>query len=728
MMKVLYPLLLPIIRNCWRFFRICLSKGKQKQGALFHNRATPRAQPAPLPSNEADRLKALHCYNILDTPPEAEFDDLTALAAQICDAPVALISLIDTDRQWFKSKVGVEATETPRDLAFCTHTILKPDQLLVVPNTLKDRRFATHPLVISHPNIRFYAGVPLVTPDGLPLGTICVLDIIPRHLTSQQKEALRALGRQVITQMELRINLAKLERTIAKRKQAESALRQQGEWLEVTLSSIGDAVIATDMRATITFMNPWAEVLTGWLAEEAVGRKIDEVVHILDEQTRRPVFIPVEQVIQERVVVEWSKYTVLLARDGREIPIDYSCAPILSISGSMYGAVLAFRNMNARRKAEKERLQLLEREQAAREEAEAARNRTTNILESITDGFFAVDKEWQFTYLNPQAEPLMQRSRHELLGKKIWDEFPETVGLVFFEQFHKAVSQRVAVEFEEFYPPLNTWFAVHAYPAKDGLSVYLQDITKRKQAEEEVFKALEREKELNELKSRFIAMASHEFRTPLTAIQGSADLLEIYGYKLSNDKKLIHLHRIQDHVQNMVRLLDDVLLIGKAEAGKMEFQQVNLDLEQYCYSLVEELQLTASSQHKIAFSILGKCTHACMDEKLLRHILTNLLSNAIKYSPQGGTVNFELACGESEAVFQIKDQGIGIPPEDIHRMFESFHRAKNVGKIAGTGLGLAIVKRSVDSHGGEITVTSEVGVGTAFTVRLPLNEKRETAI
>lgn len=721
MMKLLRPLLFQVIRNCWRLFHICLSKGKQKKSARFNSRQTPRAQPVPLPDNEADRLKVLHCYNILDTPPEKEFDDLTALAAHVCDTPVALISLLDTDRQWFKSKVGVEAIETPRNLAFCNQTILKPDELLVVPNTLKDWRFATHPLVMSHPNIRFYAGVPLVTPSGFPLGTLCVLDIIPRHLTSQQREALQALGRQVITQMELRVNLAKLECTVAKRKQAESALRQQGEWLEVTLSSIGDAVIATDMTATLTFMNPWAEVLTGWLTEEAMGQKINEIFHIIDEQTRLPVFIPIERVLQERVVVEWSKHTVLLARDGREIPIDYSCAPILSISGSMYGVVLAFRNMNARRKAEKERLQLLEREKAAREEAEAARSRTTNILESITDGFFAVDSQWQFTYLNPQVEPLMQRSRHELLGKKIWDEFPEAVGLVFFEQFHKAVSQRIAVKFEELYPPLNTWFAVHAYPAKDGLSVYLQDITKRKQAEEEVRKALEREKELSELKSRFISMASHEFRTPLTAIQGSADLLQHYSQKLSDEKKLTHLHRIQDSIQHMVQLLDDILLIGKAEAGKTEFQPATLDLKQYCCNLVEEMQLTASSQHKIAFSILGECTQACMDEKLLRHILTNLLSNAIKYSPQGGTVHFELACGQKEVTFQIKDQGIGIPPEDLRRLFESFHRAKNVGKITGTGLGLAIVKRSVDLHGGKISVTSEVGVGTAFTVRLPLN-------
>jgi signal transduction histidine kinase len=148
-------------------------------------------------------------------------------------------------------------------------------------------------------------------------------------------------------------------------------------------------------------------------------------------------------------------------------------------------------------------------------------------------------------------------------------------------------------------------------------------------------------------------------------------------------------------------------------------------LEQFCGNLVEELQLSASTQHTLALVSQCQCVDAWVDEKLLRHILNNLLSNAIQYSPAGGTVHFELTCHYREAIFQIRDEGIGIPPEDLKRLFETFHRATNVGEIQGTGLGLAIVKRAVDLHGGKIAVNSEVGIGTTFTVTLPLHGDRQ---
>jgi signal transduction histidine kinase len=247
-------------------------------------------------------------------------------------------------------------------------------------------------------------------------------------------------------------------------------------------------------------------------------------------------------------------------------------------------------------------------------------------------------------------------------------------------------------------------------------------ILRRKQAEEEVSKALEQERELSELKSRFISMTSHEFRTPLTTILSSAELLEDYGDDWSKNKKVEHLQRIQNSVDRMTQLLNDVLLLGKVEAGKLECQPSPMNLNKFCSDLIEELQLGDGKKHTITFVKKGEWTTAYMDEKLLRQILSNLLSNAIKYSPVGSTVQMTASCEKGEVIFKIKDSGIGIPSEDLQRLFDTFHRAKNVGTIPGTGLGMAIVKKSVDLHGGQITVNTEVGVGTVFTVTLPLKQ------
>lgn len=277
-----------------------------KRSASIHSMKT-----AALPDNEADRLKALERYNILDTSAEEAFDDLTRLAAYICGTPIALVSLVDANRQWFKSKVGLEATETPRETAFCAHTILNSGDLLVVPNALEDDRFAGNPLVTSDPNIRFYAGTPVVTPDGFPLGSLCVIDRVPRNLTPEQLEALRSLGRQVINQMELKLSVIRLERQIERNKEVEHKQRASDRQVVDLLENITDAFFTLDRQWRFTCVNRVAANTWERQSEELLGQKIWEV---FPEIVGSPFEHHYRQAVIKQVSLTFEEFFVPLSR------------------------------------------------------------------------------------------------------------------------------------------------------------------------------------------------------------------------------------------------------------------------------------------------------------------------------------------------------------------------------------------------------------------------------
>lgn len=246
------------------------------------------------------------------------------------------------------------------------------------------------------------------------------------------------------------------------------------------------------------------------------------------------------------------------------------------------------------------------------------------------------------------------------------------------------------------------------------------DITERKKSEADTHEALEQQKALNELRTRFVAMTSHEFRTPLSGILSAEELLRHYGSRLPEHEKLEILDSIAAGVKRMTGMLDRVLLLGKADAQMLEFEPHPLDLQKLCNQLLEEARMQQpDSLCDLRLVYTAEPGLGMYDEKLLRHIFGNLLSNAVKYSPLGGLVQFKVRADEDMIIMDVADEGIGIPEEELPHLFESFHRASNVGTIQGTGLGLAIVRNAVDIHGGTIGVQSGAGSGTCFTVRLP---------
>ena len=257
------------------------------------------------------------------------------------------------------------------------------------------------------------------------------------------------------------------------------------------------------------------------------------------------------------------------------------------------------------------------------------------------------------------------------------------------------------------------------------LRVRLEILLRIRQFSLDLLSANQKLQEMNELKSQFVSMVSHEFRNPLGAVSGFIQVMERQGDKLSPDKKQQYYQRIHDSLQRMTNLVNDVLIIGRVGVGKLKFEPAPLDLEKFCRNLVQEFKFSSQTQHQINFTVaIGntrKPQAVCMDKNLLHHIFNNLLENAVKYSPEESKINFTLSYEEDKAIFAIKDQGIGIPLEDQAQLFESFYRATNVGQTQGTGLGLSIVKQCIDLHGGEISCTSTVDRGTIFTVTLPLN-------
>lgn len=239
-------------------------------------------------------------------------------------------------------------------------------------------------------------------------------------------------------------------------------------------------------------------------------------------------------------------------------------------------------------------------------------------------------------------------------------------------------------------------------------------------ARNELDHALAQERDVNELKSRFIAMVSHEFRTPLGVTMSALELLRHHRARLPADKQEELLEDIFSSTLRMSGLMEQVLLLGRVEAGRVACRPAPVNLAELCGKLADESRSATNRREPIEVRCEGDLSDVRVDEGLVRHILTNLLSNAVKYSPEGSAIDFR-ARREGETVeFVVADQGIGIPEEDQPRLFEAFHRASNVGDISGTGLGLLLVKRCVEVHGGEIALRSQAGQGTAFTVRLPL--------
>jgi PAS domain S-box-containing protein len=361
-------------------------------------------------------------------------------------------------------------------------------------------------------------------------------------------------------------------------------------------------------------------------------------------------------------------------------------------------------------------------------------DRLRRVIQNMPVMMFALDEKGNTIVWNRECERITGFSAEQIVGN------PKGLNMLYPDEKSRQDLRDALLEHSDYRDweweitcsdgsaKTISWFNISSMYPVPGWAAWQMgfDVSDRKRTRLELEEALKKERELGELKSRFVAMASHEFRTPLTTIRASVDLLEHYGDRMQDEKKSSYLQEIAREVTNITGLLDDILTIGRAEAGRLELKPTPCDLHRLCAEMIEMSKPNAKPGHHFKFDWKGQLDPVNLDEQLVRHMVSNMLSNAVKYSPEGGLIHIAVVRDPEEISIAVTDEGIGIPESERDRIYEAFHRFPNVGAISGTGLGLAILKRAVERHGGRVEFESTVGEGTTWSVTLPLTSSPES--
>jgi PAS domain S-box-containing protein len=717
--------------------------------------------PAPVPSNEAARLQALRDFQILDTAPEPAFDDLTFLAAHICQVPMALISLVDRDRQWFKSSVGVTRTETSRGESFCAHAILGPE-LLIVPDALADPRFQDNPLVTADPKIRFYAGAPLITGDGLAIGSLCVLDHVPRQLTGEQTRALRALGQLVVAQMELRRDLLvhrRSQQRLAAQYATSRVLSEAAHLAEATPRILQAVCESLDWEhAAIWTVDREAHTLRCVDVWHPPGVQFPEFERV-SRETRFPPGIGLPGRVWSSGQPAWIPDVVqdynfprapCAAKEGLRGAFGF---PIL-LKGEVLGVMEFFSREIRQPDEELLRMmgtigsqigQFIERRKA---EEELDRFFTLSLDMLCIAGF-----DGYFKRINPAWRSVLGWSEQELLGQPYMDfVHPEDQPSTAAAAAMIAAGANI-ISFENRYRCRDgryKWLLWKSVPLREQQMIYCaaRDITDRKQAEQaqqenasrlaQLVKELEaakrRAEDATRAKSEFLANVSHEIRTPMNAILGMTELA--LRTRLTGRQRE-YLGAVKNSADALLVLVNDILDLSKIEARKLDLDQVEFRLRD---TLEEAIKVLALRAHERGLELVCYVRPEAPDLLVgdpgrLRQVVFNLVGNAIKFTHHGEVVvRAEVESLTAEGVVlhcSVADTGIGVPPDKQRMIFEAFAQADSSmsRRYGGTGLGLAISSELVELMGGRMWLESEEGQGSVFhfTARFALAAARAPA-
>ena len=668
-------------------------------------------QSAPLPANESARLAALQQLDVLDSAPEAEFDALVRVASLVCGVPISLISLIDTERQWFKANVGLPGVhETARDLAFCAHAILD-DQLFEVPDATQDPRFYDNPLVASQPDIRFYAGEPIVLSDGHRIGTLCVIDRQPRQLDDKQREIMRDLavaaaraleGRRATRVQQLNEEALLKSKALLNR---TGTLARVGGW---ELDLVTSKVHWTDETCRIHGVEP------------GYSPSVAGAIEFYAPEARHAI----ESAVQEAMAggAGFDLELPFVRRDGAHLWV-HALGSVESENGQPVRLVGAFQDITVRRQAQQALMEVQERIRLATEtggigiwDLDLATNAAT--WDAQTYRLFGLDPSdstdiytlWM-RHLHPDdrasAEQALQASMatgalYALAYRVVWPDqsirYLKGYGRVSLNSQGQAT--RIV-----------------------GTNI---DVTEAAHYAQSLQDAREKAEEASQSKGQFLANMSHEIRTPMNAILGLLSLLQ--NTELT-PRQQDYASKTEGAAQSLLGLLNDILDFSKVEAGKMTLERVPFRLDRLLRNLSVVLSANVGSKDlEVLFDVDPTLPDVLLGDAMrLQQVLINLGGNAVKFTAQGQVVialrNAGLTETHAAIEFSVQDSGIGIAPENLGHIFSGFSQAEasTTRRFGGTGLGLAICERLVALMGGRIRITSTLGQGStfAFTVSLP---------